>query len=256
MTEPSRNTVTRVVVAFDEGSPTDQALQTAACLAADLQAELRGLFVEDTNLLRAVGLPFVREVRSNSGIVCPIDVPSVRRDLAHKADRLRRSMASTAEHSQISWSFTVTEGRITQRALTDATDTDVVILGPRRAVPPLQPEHSGPVVVFFDGTTAADRLLLATASLARHLAARVTVVLHANRTCDSQQVAFQAVQHLIHDGIQSTILVTPVSSISSLLRTTTSQAASMLVIDRHARLLENVSLDSVIDSLSCSLALL
>jgi len=49
--------IRRVLVAMDASPHSRAALEAAIELASHFEAELRGLFVEDINMLRAVGLP-------------------------------------------------------------------------------------------------------------------------------------------------------------------------------------------------------
>ena len=58
----SNGSIKRILVALDASAANRTALQTAALLASELQAELQALFVEDINLLRLAELPFAREV--------------------------------------------------------------------------------------------------------------------------------------------------------------------------------------------------
>ena len=54
--------VRRILVALDASPHSLAALRAAAELAADLDAELVGIFVEDINLLRLSDLPLASEV--------------------------------------------------------------------------------------------------------------------------------------------------------------------------------------------------
>ena len=61
--EPEAPQANRILVALDASPQSEAALRAAAELAALLEAELEGLFVEDINLLHLCGLPFGREIR-------------------------------------------------------------------------------------------------------------------------------------------------------------------------------------------------
>ena len=63
---------TRVVIGLDTSFLTRDALSLAARLAASMDARLKGIFVEDENLLALSSLPFAREV-SFSGQVRELD---------------------------------------------------------------------------------------------------------------------------------------------------------------------------------------
>ena len=61
----------RILVALDESEDHQRVLQSAAEVAARLKAELRGLFVEDVNLLRLAELPCAREVHQTGHQTTP-----------------------------------------------------------------------------------------------------------------------------------------------------------------------------------------
>ena len=65
--------IRRILVALDASTHSLAALETAAGLAARLEAELVGLFVEDINLLRAAELPFARETSFYSSSLRPLE---------------------------------------------------------------------------------------------------------------------------------------------------------------------------------------
>ncbi len=67
MTEAEQNqplATEHILVALDTSPSSTAALMAAAELAAALHMELRGLFVEDINLLHLCGLPFGLEIGS------------------------------------------------------------------------------------------------------------------------------------------------------------------------------------------------
>ena len=66
---------TRIVVGLDTSLIAREALSLAARLAASVDARLKGVFVEDENLLSLADLPFAREV-SFSGEVRARSTPS------------------------------------------------------------------------------------------------------------------------------------------------------------------------------------
>jgi nucleotide-binding universal stress UspA family protein len=57
----------RILVALDASVNSLAAIEQAATLAANLEAEQLGLFVEDINLLRIATLPFARQICFPSG---------------------------------------------------------------------------------------------------------------------------------------------------------------------------------------------
>ena len=56
-------TIRRILVALDASHHSLAALEAAAELAAGMEAELQGIYVEDVNLIKLAGAPGAREVR-------------------------------------------------------------------------------------------------------------------------------------------------------------------------------------------------
>ncbi len=83
-----RRTIRSVLVAIDDASSGHDIMEAAVSLAADLQAELQGLYIEDVNLLRMAELPFVYEVTTASGAIRPIDAQSLQKAMQQKAEQL------------------------------------------------------------------------------------------------------------------------------------------------------------------------
>jgi nucleotide-binding universal stress UspA family protein len=117
------------LVALDASPHSRAALDLAVRLAADLEADLEGLFVKDANLLRAAQLPFAEEVRTHSVSPKSLSDRRVRRQLRRQAERAEAALQDATEQAQVSYNFRVVEGRVTQQLLRAAEDTDLVALG-------------------------------------------------------------------------------------------------------------------------------
>jgi nucleotide-binding universal stress UspA family protein len=104
------------------------ALETAVQLAADLQAELRGLFVEDINLIRTAEFHDAGEVGFCSA-VRRIDRRTNRHLIRGQAERTRRALARNADGYQVDWSFEVSQGSTASELESEAQEADLIILG-------------------------------------------------------------------------------------------------------------------------------
>jgi nucleotide-binding universal stress UspA family protein len=131
---PNRR-VERIVVALDASGHSLAALRAAAQLAAQLQAELHGLFIEDDNLLRLSNLPFGQEVGLVSAVARPLDSRAMERQFRAIAASLQQSMARVAESAHVRWSFQVTRGSMVDKLLAAAADAELLSLGYSRRVP-------------------------------------------------------------------------------------------------------------------------
>jgi hypothetical protein len=113
----------RIVIGLAPGSRERGALHAAAALAGRVDAELVGLFVEDTELLRFAALPFALEIGFASAQRRRLDVTAVERSFLADAAEAQRTLARTAERGAIRWSFRVARGLATRELLAAAMGT-------------------------------------------------------------------------------------------------------------------------------------
>jgi nucleotide-binding universal stress UspA family protein len=118
-----------ILVALDASPHSVAALRAAAELAALMEAELEGLFIEDINLLRLCGLPFGQEIGSYSGVARRLDNAGVERQLRALADTIHTVMARITAPSAVPWRFSVRRGPVVNELLNAAQEAALVSLG-------------------------------------------------------------------------------------------------------------------------------
>jgi len=119
----------RILVALDASPHSRAALDMAVQLAADLEAELEGLFIKDENLLRAAQLPFAEEVRTHSVSPKRLDDRQVDRQLRYQAERAEAALQDATELSEVPYNFRVVEGQVTRELFRAAEDVDLLAMG-------------------------------------------------------------------------------------------------------------------------------
>ena len=119
----------RILVALDVSEQSRAALEAAARLAGGLNAELVGLFVEDSELLQVAELPVTRLVGARG--TGTLDPAMLRRAFRVQAAEAREALERTAERWQVKWSFRVTRGTIAEAVVAEAGAGafDLVALG-------------------------------------------------------------------------------------------------------------------------------
>ena len=120
-------TARRVVVLLDASAPGRAALEAAAIHAAELEAELVAVFVEDVDLLHLAGLPFAREIGFPSAERRELDAPAMERTLRRLGEEARRSIAGIAARMPLQWSFLVARGALTEEMLSAAAGADLIV---------------------------------------------------------------------------------------------------------------------------------
>lgn len=125
----------RILVAIDTSADSLAGLDAAARLAAELGAELLGLFVEDEGLLRVAELDVSRRVVATSGAARELEPGELERHVRAQARRARRELRATAERFRVPWSFRSVRGRVTEELVRAAREADLVTLGARGSSP-------------------------------------------------------------------------------------------------------------------------
>ena len=180
--EPEKGRRRRIAVALDASAQSLRVMGLAATIAAAMEAELEGVFVEDADLLRLAGLPFLREFRLATRRENTVDRERLQRELRATARWVRESLERSASQRGCAWSFRIWRGDLGAEILSAALDAEMFTLSPigrfapfysrPSAQPQLGRDTEFVVSVLFNGNEGAARALAAAADLgARHKAA-------------------------------------------------------------------------------------
>lgn len=115
----------RIVVALDGSS--EATFDTMIELARELEVELVGLFVEDTELLDAAALPF-GETGFPTASRRALDVGAMERSLRAQARRIEREFGSRLLGRSVKWTFEVVRGRLGPAITAMAAEDDIVVV--------------------------------------------------------------------------------------------------------------------------------
>jgi nucleotide-binding universal stress UspA family protein len=253
--------VRRILVALDASTHSLAALAAAVELAAAMEAELEGLFVEDVNLLRLAALPFAREVRHTASLEA-LDSARMERALKAQAAQAREALAAAAGRAQVHWSFRVVRGEVAQEVLQAAAQADLLTLGKQgRSRSPgarlgstalrvalhapgalLLVEHGAPggqpVLVLYDGSEVAERALDAAARLARMSGSPLIVLLLARAPDVATQLEQQARLRIERRRVRPRYHALHEADVQSLLRVFESEGGLVVLSPRSAVLSE------------------
>ncbi len=121
--------IKRILVALDASAHSHAALEAAALMAARLNAELLGLFVQDLDLVQLAQFPFAREVGLTSAGRRILDPDSMDLALKAQAQKARAALEAMALRHGLRHSFRVARGHVVAELLAAAADVDLVALG-------------------------------------------------------------------------------------------------------------------------------
>ncbi len=185
---PAEQQTQRILVALDASPQSVAALRAAAELAALLEAELEGLFIEDINLLHLCGLPFSHEIGSYTAKRRQLDPLALERQLRAVAATIQRAMSQATTQTPVRWHFQVRRGPVVGELLAAAQNAALLSVGragrfrrqslgstvqslvhqSRQPLLILGEDNRlvYPLIVVYTGTPAAERALLFAARLA------------------------------------------------------------------------------------------
>ena len=270
--------INRILVALNASNESLAAFDDALKLAASLQAEILGLFVEDINLVRLAALPFAREFTSSYAEQRLLNNLRMERALKAQAEELRRKVSKMANGMQVRWSFKVTRGHLLSEVLTAAGSVDLVIinksetfLGKRPGLkPPLQymvaqttrsvvrfseAATHRPVITMYDGTKPSEFALEAATRFAKSDAKNLVVIIPAQSREEAEKLQKQAAQWLQKEDQKARFIRVPDASIDHLLPVVENENGRLLVLNKNSPNIQDETVQTIIDQVKCPVVL-
>lgn len=253
--------IRRIAVALDASPHSLQGLALAAGIAAALNAELEGVFVEDTELLRLAGLPFLRELRIATLCESALDVDRLQRELRAAARGVRERLERTAGELGVAWSFRVWRGDLEAEILGAALDAELFALGrigrfaplrrrPRPTAP--KPTHDGLLLgVLYSGSKGSTRALSIALELGIRHAASLVVILQPATSADTATLRNRALEQLGPVREQTRLVSLEATDSAALAATVRNLGMDLLILDETNPLLARASLWTSLETLGC-----
>jgi nucleotide-binding universal stress UspA family protein len=223
MEAPRSRSFRRILVAVDASADSLAGLEAAAQLAAQLETELLGLFVAESDLLRAGRLPGTQEIPLFSAEPRRLDARQLERQVQAQAQRMEEALQSIAERLRLPWEFRTATGRVVEELRTLATEEDLMVVGatgrslgraPGSTVRGLLRESHRPLLilrrgarlgpavhVLVDGSGAGWEALRVAAGLGRREGARLDVLLAAPDRDRAEELRRAAEERLTGIGL-------------------------------------------------------
>lgn len=219
----------RVLLAVRGAARSDAPIDLALQLAVALEAELAGVFIEDSDLLRVAALPFTREVGRVTGALRPLDPGEVEASLRRQAEQVRHALADLTRSSQVKWSFRVARGKLPEAMLSSARRADIVVAGEcRLQVRRGRGESMQTVTVVFEPGQSGVRTLTTALNLARGRVERLAILVP--DAADLEGLRRQAAQAVQAAPELLRIATLPSREAAGLVRSVRQQSARALVL--------------------------
>jgi nucleotide-binding universal stress UspA family protein len=221
--QASASSTDYILVALDTSPYSAAALAAAAEVAAALNLELRGIYVEDVNLLHLCGLPFGLEIGSFTANPRRLEQARLEREFRLQAAQLRRTMADIAGRQRVSWSFKVVRGGVTQEVLSAGSSAQMVSIGrvgttpgkrtgstaqavvrntQRPVIVQAQQSLEGPFTVVYMGDPSSDNAMRLAMQLAKQRKTSITVMMlaHVRNQVDAyiEEMTANEIEHKVY----------------------------------------------------------
>lgn len=237
------------------------AMEAAVQLAAELRAELLGLFVEDADLLRLAGLSVAREVPLSGAAPRSMDPTAMERLLRAQADQMRQALADTAERVSVVWSFRVARGHVVRASLECAGGSDLVVLGKANPAPQAPPARFSsrtragcPLLLVYDDSPSSRRALEAAIQAARSMECQILIAIETTEE-DAEELAQRARQQIASSGASASVHPVILRSAAQLVGEARRTKAKLVFLSRCSGLLDDASLEFLVNELDCPIAL-
>ncbi|MEA1890723.1 MAG: hypothetical protein U9N50_13215 [Pseudomonadota bacterium] len=259
--------IRRVAVALDASLQSSQAIQAAAELAASLQAELEGIFIEDINLIRLAELPFTREIRPASMTEETVNVQRMEQELRSLARQEQQKLELVAHEKGISCSFRVRRGQIKAELMEAITEVDVLTLCrptyvsekfSRQAIgyslhAAASPGHqaSSSVSVIFGSAQNEKKALLAAASLATRMEVDISVLVTGDSDTEMDNLQREANKIIGSQTLRANYIRLSGNQLSDLVIATASSNSQVLLVNSNNSLVTGGQLWHYLEQVTC-----
>lgn len=267
----------RILVALDTSHHSLAALEAAVELAISMKAELRGLYVEDVNLLRVADSPATRQVHYPYVSGAQLDSQRMERQLRAQASQAQRALAAICERHKVKWSFQIARGEVAHEVVTAAEEADMLILG--KVSRPLirrirlgstalaaavqapccvlllqrDEEVRPPVLVTYDGSPIARRAIKIAARLARRNGGYLAVLISAGTPDEEYRLQAEMADWLRRQGLLVRFRRLPEASVPALTQAIQTERGGVLVLS--STILHLSSLRKLLDETECPVLL-
>ena len=124
---PPHHSPNRIVITIDNANFSDSTLEYAVNIAARLQRQLHGVFIEDIDLLSSARLPFATEICMHTGQPRHFDHRRLQLSFNNAAARFQEKLALLANQQSVHWTARSVRGRRRDFYSADLNNTDYCI---------------------------------------------------------------------------------------------------------------------------------
>lgn len=247
----------RILVSLDFDGDGSSFIESLVTLAAKLNAELCGLFVEDSELQQIARLPFSREITFLTAHTRELNSVQIARHMKQHAEALRKMMQDFSRLANVACSFRTASGPRIESVLNAAYDFQVVVFLPEKYASLKPRPHArldeliNPTVLFYDGSAQADKSAFIVKSLANKGDLHELRILALNDDCESRVKQLFAL-----DKVKLSYQRIDAYNISNIVSLITSKKIGLVILPLENELIHQSSaIRDLLNALKCPLLL-
>jgi hypothetical protein len=243
-----------ILIVFDAAGCAPVSLHMATDLAAGLRADIKALYVEDINLLKAVDLPFTREISLHTAEISNIDSTIMKQKFRAAAENIKKQIEEIAVTRSVSITFSSTTGHKTQVIKNHTEEVNMVLVpAVYSTTGRKQQQHlkQGVAVVYDEQNPSCDKALSIAISQAAKNSYQLFVIV------DSQHSKLHVEQLISQQNGYAVCQVADFSSVDEVLLLLQKHSPGLLVLTEGGRLIDNEqALQHLINSLESDILLI
>src|SRR5699024_10193390 len=118
-----------ILVALDTSAHSRAALEAAAILASLLEANIRGVFVQEEHWTRLSRLPSLTAIHELTGKAYALQQDTLEKEIKNVKQRLQRQLKQISSRREITHSLETVQGKAEEEILKAAQEADLITIG-------------------------------------------------------------------------------------------------------------------------------
>lgn len=257
MNTETEKIISRILVSLDFDNASFSFIESLIKLAKQLDADLCGLFIEDSELQQIANLPFSREITFPMAHIRELNRDQISRHLKQHADTLREMIKNLSQLSNVACSFKTAKGPRIESILSEAYDFQVIVLLPEKhsSLTTKQAarleEVINPTALFFDGSIQAQKSAYIVKALADKGELHRLKVLTVNNEHE-----YQAKQQFDYDHVGIEYLHIDSYEIENIISLLAPAKTGLVILPLEDKLItQSMVIKKILDVLKCPLLL-
>ncbi|MDH5611120.1 MAG: hypothetical protein OEY66_01505 [Gammaproteobacteria bacterium] len=163
MSNEIKKNTDRMLVSLNFDGDGSSLIESLVKLASQLNAELCGLFTEDSDLQQIANLPFSREITFPTAHTRNLNSEQIARHLKQHAETLRKIIQDFSQLANVACSFRTAKGSRIETALSESYNFQIVVILPEKYSSLKPGQHArlddliNPAVMLYDGSKQAQK---------------------------------------------------------------------------------------------------